>query len=80
MLRTKLNAWPDGTPRYVNHRVIKDYIQDTSKKAGVDDVTNFGSLVTRVHKDVGKWHLHWTLLHEDTESSDLVEEEKSDVC
>jgi hypothetical protein len=76
LLRTKLNAWPEGTPHYVNHSVLKEYIQDTSNKAGVDDVTIYGALVTEVYKQGHEWHVHWTTLHEDSETGKLVEQQQ----
>lgn len=79
LLRTKLNAWPEETPPYVNHRVLKEYIQGTSKKAGVDDVTIFGALVTSVYKEGGKWHVHWSLLHEDSQTGEVAEQSESEV-
>lgn len=77
LLRTKLNAWPQGTPHYVKHSVLKDYIQDTSNKSGVSDVTVYGALVTKVHKQEQKWHVHWTSLKEDLQTGMLVESHKS---
>lgn len=79
LLRTKLNAWPDGTPHYVNHRVLKEYIQDTSSKAGVDNVTIFGALVTKVYKDGHGWHVHWSSLHEDPKEGKTSGREQSAV-
>ncbi|CDM31473.1 hypothetical protein DTO006G1_8800 [Penicillium roqueforti] len=74
LLRTKLNAWPEGTAPFVKHNVLKEYIQDTSKKAGVDDITKFGARVTRVHKDGPKWTVHWSTL---SEGQDPTEKEES---
>lgn len=79
LLRTKLNAWPDGTPNYVNHSVLKEYIQDTSSKSGADRVTIFGALVTRVYKDRGEWHVHWSSLHEDPVEDKTPGQEQSAV-
>ncbi|KAJ6118666.1 hypothetical protein N7471_013286 [Penicillium samsonianum] len=74
LLRTTLNAWPEGTAPFVKHHVLKDYIQDTSSKAGVDDITKFGARVTRVHKVGPTWTVHWSTLSEDQDS---VENEES---
>ena len=63
----------------MNHRVLKEYIQGTSKKAGVDDVTIFGALVTSVYKEGGKWHVHWSLLHEDSQTGEVAEQSESEV-
>lgn len=79
LLRTKLNAWPEGTAPYVNHHVLKDYIQDTAKKAGVEQITIYGALVTNVLKKADKWHVSWKSLHED-QTGKLSEQEDSDVC
>lgn len=62
LLQTKLNAWPEGTGPFVKHSVLKNYIQDTSQKAGVDDVTKFGARVDRVHKVGSKWNVQWSTL------------------
>ncbi|CAG8153127.1 unnamed protein product [Penicillium salamii] len=62
LLRTKLNAWPEGTGPFVRHHVLKDYIQDTSQKAGVDNVTKFGARVDRVYKNGSTWNVHWSTL------------------
>lgn len=62
LLRTKLNAWPEGTGPFVRHNVLKDYIQDTSQKAGVDNVTKFGARVDRVYKNGSTWNVHWSTL------------------
>ncbi|KAJ5813178.1 hypothetical protein N7447_010201 [Penicillium robsamsonii] len=74
LLQTKLNAWPEGTGHFVKHHVLKEYIQDTSNKAGVDDITKYGARVTRVHKDGPTWIVHWSTLGEGQEP---VENEES---
>ncbi|KAJ5336188.1 Dimethylaniline monooxygenase [Penicillium brevicompactum] len=62
LLETKLNAWPEGTGPFVKHHVLKTYIQDTSRKAGVESVTKFGARVDRVHKNGSTWDVHWSTL------------------
>ncbi|KAJ5626213.1 Dimethylaniline monooxygenase N-oxide-forming [Penicillium lagena] len=79
LLRTTLNAWPEGTPRYVNHHVLKDYIQDTSRVAGVDAATIYGALVTRVFKNGQKWHVVWSSLHEDSHTKGVVEQQHTEI-
>ncbi|KAJ5120907.1 uncharacterized protein N7515_010295 [Penicillium bovifimosum] len=74
LLQTRLNEWPEGTALYVKHHVIKEYIQDTSKKAGVEDVTKYSARVTRVHKGGSKWTVHWTTLSDD---QGIVESQES---
>ncbi|KAJ5982956.1 hypothetical protein N7481_005055 [Penicillium waksmanii] len=73
LLRTKLNAWPEGTLPYVNHHILKEYIQDTAKKAGVETATIYGALVT------SEWHVLWKSLHEDAQTGKLTEREESDI-
>ncbi|KAH8695134.1 pantothenate transporter [Talaromyces proteolyticus] len=73
LLRTTLNAWPDGTPDVVNHDVIQKYIQDTSRKTGVEDVTVWGARVTDLRKDGSTWHVKWTTLHRDSAGTNVEE-------
>jgi ACS family pantothenate transporter-like MFS transporter len=77
LLQTTLNTWPEGTGPFVRHYVLKDYIQDTSKKAGVNDVTKYGARVDRVHKDGSTWTVHWSTLSD--ADQDLVEKQESAV-
>ncbi|KXG52892.1 Dimethylaniline monooxygenase, N-oxide-forming [Penicillium griseofulvum] len=74
LLQTTLNAWPEGTPHFVKHHVLKEYIQDTSTKAGVDDITKYGARVTRVYKDGPTWTVHWSTL---SNGQDPVEKNES---
>ncbi|KAJ5920764.1 hypothetical protein N7466_009090 [Penicillium verhagenii] len=55
---------------FIHHQ---DYIQDTSSKSGVNEVTIYGALVTNVHKQEKKWHVSWTLLDEDLATGGMVE-------
>ncbi|PWY86668.1 pantothenate transporter, partial [Aspergillus heteromorphus CBS 117.55] len=77
LMRVKLNAWPEGTPEFVSHRVMKEYIQDTSAKAGSDAVTIYGARVTKLHKDEGNWRLTWSTLEKSEESGALEEQEQT---
>ena len=72
-MRLKLNAWPPGTPDFVNHKVLGEYIQDTSRKSHVDKVTYYGARVTDVHKDGARWHVTWSTIQEDPSSERLRE-------
>lgn len=78
-MKITLHDWPENTPRYVNHSVIKNYIQETSAKVGADNVTIFGALVTKAWKEGSRWHVNWTLLQEDVQSGDLVETQNTSV-
>ncbi|KAI2817924.1 hypothetical protein CBS115989_5660 [Aspergillus niger] len=77
LMRVKLNAWPKGTPEFVSHTVMKEYIQDTSKKAGAESVTIYGARVTRLRKVDRKWDVTWTTLKETTQSGTLEEQEET---
>jgi hypothetical protein len=77
LLETKLNTWPEGTAPFVRHFVLRDYIQDTAKKAGVDNVTKYGAQVTKVYKEGSTWTVKWSTLKENDE--DIVENEDSAV-
>jgi hypothetical protein len=73
-LRTTLNAWPEGTPDIVDHGVIKDYIQNTSKKTGVSGVTRWGARVVDVQKEETTWKVTWSVLRGDAEKGNVEEE------
>lgn len=60
----------------MKHHVLKEYIQDTSTKAGVDDITKYGARVTRVYKDGPTWTVHWSTL---SNGQDPVEKNESAV-
>ncbi|QKX57136.1 uncharacterized protein TRUGW13939_04244 [Talaromyces rugulosus] len=74
LLRTTLNAWPEGTPDIVDHGVIKDYIQNTSIKTGVSGVTRLGARVVDVQKEETTWKVTWSVLRGDAEKGDVEEE------
>ena len=65
-MRTKLQAWPEGTAEYVGHSVIKDYIQETAKNAGVERLTHYGARVTRVEKKEDRWSLRYDTMRRDS--------------
>ncbi|PCH04142.1 Flavin monooxygenase FMO [Penicillium occitanis (nom. inval.)] len=70
----------DKTPDFVSHRIMNEYILDTSRKSGVHDATVFGAKVTNIEKvnEPSKWHVSWTEL-EDDESGKVEELEKEDL-
>jgi hypothetical protein len=78
-MRTTLNDWPPGTPDYVNHNVLKDYIQETSRKNGVDSLTIFGARVTDLRKNATEWNLTFSTLRRDTLNDKVEEQERSRV-
>lgn len=58
---------------------MKEYIQDTAKKAGVDGVTIYGARVKKLRKQDGGWEVTWSTLHEDERSEVLQEQENGKV-
>lgn len=79
LLRTTLNDWPEGTPDFVKHNVLKEYIQDTARKTGSEDNTIYGALVTQVSKIGDKWHVTYKTLQEDPQKDRLLEKEEVSV-
>lgn len=64
LMRVKLGPWPEGTPDYVSHTVMKEYIQTISQRTGVEDATIYGARVTDVYKKGDAWRVHWTVLRD----------------
>ena len=56
-MKLKLNDWPRGTPDFVNHRVLAEYIQDTSVKTGVHERTLYGTRVEKIEKLGKAWQV-----------------------
>ena len=57
-----LNSWPEGTEDYVGHTVIKEYIQDTARRTGIEAVIQYSTRVDGVEKLEGKWRVKTTTL------------------
>ncbi|OKL55360.1 hypothetical protein UA08_09405 [Talaromyces atroroseus] len=78
LMKVTLNSWPDETPDFVSHRVMNEYIQDTSRKTGVDDITKYGVKVVDVQKvnSQSKWRVTWTKIYEDGVSGRLREQQE----
>lgn len=76
-MRVKLNAWPEGTPDFVSHSVMKEYIQDTSRKTGVDDITIYGARVKNLTKQGDSWQITWSRLEQ--QDDELKEQERKTV-
>lgn len=55
LLETTLNKFPSGTPDFVSHSVLKDYIQDTAARTEVDAVTRYNTEVQNLTKQGEKW-------------------------
>jgi len=57
LLETTLNLFPPGTPDNVSHSVLKDYIQDTAVKTGVQEITQYDTEVKKLSKSGNEWVL-----------------------
>ena len=78
-MQTTLNAWPEGTPKVVNHRIVREYIQKTSDKVGVSSITIYGTSVTHIRKEASTWFVDWTLLQENARTGDFVTSQNTSV-
>lgn len=58
---------------------MKEYIQDTSRKAGVDGVTIYGARVKKLRKQDDRWEVTWSTLRGDERSEVVEVEEHSKV-
>ena len=65
MMLNKFNAWPESTPDQVSHETILEYLQETSRLCGADDVTIYGARVTKIRKIQSDWHVTWSTLNLD---------------
>ena len=61
-MKLKINSWPADTADFVNHRVLNEYIQDTSHKAGVHSKTIYKSRVEKVFKSEQVWKVQTSTL------------------
>lgn len=78
-MKTTLNDWPPGTPDYVSHDVLRDYIQETSRINGVDALTIYGARVVDLRKGPKdkQWELRFTTLRRDSSNSKVEEQQRS---
>ena len=65
LLETTLNAFPPGTPDFVSHDVLKDYIQDTAFKTGVHELTRYNTEVKDLWRSDTTWSVDAVTLHTD---------------
>jgi hypothetical protein len=61
-----INSWPAGTPTFVRHQVLAQYIQDTAAKSGVHEDTIFNTEVKRVAKVGSYWKVETSTLNSAT--------------
>lgn len=52
-----MNKWPAGTPTFVKHNVLAEYIQDTALKTGVHESTLYNTQVKRTSKEGNIWRV-----------------------
>jgi cation diffusion facilitator CzcD-associated flavoprotein CzcO len=78
LLETTLNHFPAGTEDYVSHAVLKDYIQDTAVKSGVNELTQYDTEVRNVSKNGKLWSVDTTTLQSDS-CGDLTRKSTSTV-
>jgi len=62
LIELKINSWKPNTPPIVNHRIIKDYIQDTATKYNIPDCTLYKTRVDRASKIQNIWQIQTTTL------------------
>lgn len=63
LLETTLNTFPEGTPDFVSHDVLKNYIQDTAHATGVHGVTQYDTEVQSLVKTGTKWNVETATLN-----------------
>lgn len=63
-MKLKINSWPAGTADFVNHRVLNEYIQNTSQKTGVHSKTVYRTRVEKVFKSGEVWKVQTSTLME----------------
>jgi len=69
LLRMSLNSWRDGTEDIVPHDIVKEYIQTTSSKTGVEAITLYNTRVDSIAKQGHKWQVQTTTLSQDNSSN-----------
>lgn len=57
LLEMKINTFKPGTPSIVNHRVLKEYIQDTSSKFDIPACTLYNTRVEHIFKKNKRWQV-----------------------
>ena len=73
LMKLKINSWPPGTADFVNHRVLNEYIQDTSYKTGVHLKTKYNTRVEKVFKSGQDWKMQTSTLTRDQGAFHRVE-------
>lgn len=79
LLATTLNPFPAGTEDYVSHSVLKDYIQETAIKTGVERIIHYDTDVKNLSKANGKWKVE-TVTLERQPMGNLERKSSTSVC
>lgn len=61
-MKLKINSWPAATADFVNHRVLNEYIQDTSRRNGVHSKTLYDTRVEKIFKKGEVWKVQTSTL------------------
>ena len=72
-MKLRLNSWPNGTEDFVNHRILNEYIQDTSRRTGVHSRTQYDTRVENVSKDGEVWKVQTSTLVKDQDDFFRIE-------
>ncbi|KAH6683996.1 flavin-binding monooxygenase-like-domain-containing protein [Halenospora varia] len=62
LLGLKGSPWKEGTPDYVKHEVILEYIRDFARENDVERFIQFNTRVEEVAKEGDKWHVKTSTL------------------
>lgn len=62
LLELSISKWKADTADFVNHTVLKDYIQDTAAAHDIPSLTHFNTRVETVTQDAGYWHVQTSTL------------------
>lgn len=57
LMKMSLHNWPDGTPDYTTHHVMKDYIQDITTNFGVHQHIRYQTNVLEIKKIGDAWNV-----------------------
>ena len=62
LLAVKGQPWREGTPDFVTHRVLKEYIQNVASKSAAESEYLFNTRVERIWKEGSLWNIRFTTL------------------
>jgi len=64
LMRTSLQAWPEGTADFVSQKILEEYIQALAQDHGVSAITQYHTRVEEVRKHGAHWLVRTTTFHE----------------